>query len=80
MAESVRSLPKDVLERIEIREWDMRTREGIRRFNELGARSLPSIAIDGELVFEAIIPGQEDLAREILRRSTGRAGSADQGG
>ncbi len=68
MAESVRSLPKEILDRVEVREWDMRTREGIRRFNELGARSLPSIAIDGELVFEAIIPGQEELAAEILKR------------
>ncbi len=58
----------------------MRTREGIRRFNELGARSLPSIAINGELVFEAIIPGQEDLVREILRRSPGRDGAAGKGG
>ncbi len=80
MAESVRSLPTEILKQIEVREWDMRTREGIRRFNELGARSLPSIAINGELVFEAIIPGQEDLVREILRRSPGRDGAAGQGG
>lgn len=69
MAESVRSLPKEILDLVDVREWDMRTREGIQRFNELGARSLPSIAIDGELVFEAIIPGQEVLAEEIRRRA-----------
>lgn len=69
MAESVRALPKDIQDRIEVREWDMRTREGVARFCELRAKSLPSIALDGELVFESIIPGQEELAQAILNRS-----------
>jgi len=46
----------------------MRTREGIQRFRELRAKSLPSVALDNELVYEAIIPGQEDLSAEIRRR------------
>lgn len=53
---------------MDVREWDMRTREGIQRFRELRAKSLPSIALDNELVYEAIIPGQEDLSAEIRRR------------
>ncbi len=53
---------------MEVREWDMRTREGIQRFRELRAKSLPSIALDGELVYESIIPGQEELSAEIERR------------
>ena len=68
MAKSVRELPKDVLELIDHREWDMRTREGAARFRELRAKSLPSIAIDGELVYESQIPGQEELIAEIRRR------------
>ena len=51
-----------------VREWDMRTLEGIQRFRELRAKSLPSVALDGELVYEAIIPGQEELSAEIRRR------------
>jgi len=68
MAESVRGLPQEIQNMIDVREWDMRTREGIQRFRELRARSLPSVALDNELVYQAIIPGQEDLSAEIRRR------------
>jgi len=34
----------------------------------LKARSLPSVALDGALVYEALIPGQEELIAEIERR------------
>ena len=73
MAEAARSLPKEILELVELREWDMRTHEGIEKLRELKAKSLPSIALDGELVFESIIPGQEELAEEILRRRANRS-------
>jgi len=68
MAESVKVLPQDIQEIIEVREWDMRTREGVKRFMELKAKSLPSIAISDELVFEAIIPMQEELIAAIRDR------------
>lgn len=72
MAESVRSLPSEIQQIIEVREWDMRTLEGFQRFKDLKVRSLPSLALDGELVFEALIPGQEELIREILAHSENR--------
>lgn len=53
---------------MQVMEWDMRTLEGVRRFKELRARSLPSVALDGDLVYEAIIPGQEELSAEIRLR------------
>ena len=68
MAESVRVLPEEVQDLIDVQEWDMRTREGIQRFRELRAKSLPSVALDGELVYESIIPGHEELSAEIRRR------------
>ncbi len=68
MAESVRVLPQNIQGMMDVREWDMRTLEGIQRFRDLRAKSLPSVALDGELVYEAIIPGQEDLSAEIRRR------------
>jgi hypothetical protein len=73
MAEAARSLPSEIQELIDLQEWDMRTREGIRRQRELGAKSLPSIALDGELVFESIIPGQEELTEAILKRHQNRS-------
>ena len=68
MAESVKVLPEDIQSLIDVREWDMRTREGVQRFRELKAKSLPSVALDEELVYEAIIPMQEELTAEIRRR------------
>ncbi len=68
MAESVKVLPDDIQGIIDVREWDMRTREGVDRFRELKAKSLPSVALDGELVYESLIPMQEELIAEIQRR------------
>jgi hypothetical protein len=68
MAESVKVLPENIQKIIVVRQWDMRTREGIQRFRELKAKSLPSVALDGELMYESIIPMQEELIDEILRR------------
>ena len=68
MAKAVKDLPEETKELIEIREWDMRTLEGNKRSLELKAKSLPSIALDGELMYESLIPGQEELIDEIMRR------------
>ena len=68
MAESVKVLPDNIQKVIDVREWDMRTREGVERFRQLKAKSLPSVALDGELVYESIIPMQEELIAEIERR------------
>jgi hypothetical protein len=55
MAESVKVLPEEIQSLIDVSEWDMRTREGVQRFRELKAKSLPSVALDGELVYEALV-------------------------
>jgi hypothetical protein len=68
MAEAVKVLPPHIQEMIEVHEWDMRTREGVNRFRELRARSLPSVALDGDLVYESLIPPQEEMIAEITRR------------
>ena len=68
MAESVKVLPEDIKSLINVHEWDMRTRDGVQRFRELKAKSLPSVALDEELVYESLIPMQEELIEEIRRR------------
>ncbi len=68
MAESVKVLPEDIQSLIDVREWDMRTREGVQRFREHKAKSLPSVALDEDLVYESLIPMQEELMAEIRRR------------
>ena len=68
MAESVKVLPEEIQDIIDVHEWDMRTREGVQRFRELKAKSLPSVALDEDLMYESLIPMQEDLIAEIRRR------------
>jgi hypothetical protein len=68
MAESVKVLPEEIQSKIEVHEWDMRTREGVQRFRELKAKSLPSVALDGVLLYESLIPMQEELIADIQRR------------
>jgi hypothetical protein len=68
MAKSVKDLPDETKKLIDINEWDMRTVEGNRKFLELKGKSLPSIALGGELVYESLIPGQEELIDEIMQR------------
>ncbi len=68
MAESVKVLPQTYQKMITVSEWDMRTLEGVNRFKEIKAKSLPSIAMDNEIVYSSIIPSQETLQEEILKR------------
>ncbi len=68
MAESVKVLPQTYQEMITVSKWDMRTLEGVKRFQEIRAKSLPSIAMDDEIVYSSIIPAQETLQEEILKR------------
>lgn len=68
MAEAVKVLPDDIQQIITVDNWDMRTRQGVQRFRELKAKSLPSIALDGELVYESLIPMQEELIAAIQQR------------
>ena len=80
MAQSVQELPPEIQGIIEVREWDLRTREGVQRFKELKAKSLPSIALNGELVFEAIIPPQEELIQAIEQRYDNSPPAGQAGG
>lgn len=68
MAQAVKALPREIQDIIQVYQWDLRTPEGISRFLALKAKSLPSIALNGDLVFEAIIPPQEDLIAAIRER------------
>jgi hypothetical protein len=68
MAKSVQDLPKEIQQYIDVYEWDMRTLEGNTRFLQLKGKCLPSIALDEELLYESLIPGQEELIAEITRR------------
>lgn len=69
MMESLAALPEDVQEMIEYTEWSIKSKEGIGKFMELKGKVLPSICIEGDLVFESIIPQYEELIDEMAKRA-----------
>ena len=71
LLEAVNNIPelvRDIAESVEILRWDLRTPEGIKRNSELGITSFPTIAINGEVLFESIIPAETELIDAIRSR------------
>ena len=69
MMESIAALPDDIQGMIEYSEWSIKNKEGIGKFMELKGKVLPSICIEGDLVFESIIPQYEELIDEMAKRA-----------
>jgi hypothetical protein len=68
MAEPVKVLPKAIQDIIEVRIWNVKEPQGTNRIKELGARVVPCIALNGEVVFQSCIPQQEELITAINER------------
>ncbi|HET6460419.1 MAG TPA: hypothetical protein VFG29_06490 [Syntrophales bacterium] len=68
MVESVKVLPKEIQDVIEVYTWDVKKLEGIKKKMELRARTVPSIAVNGEVLFQCVIPQQDELLAAILER------------
>ncbi len=69
MMESIAALPTDVQEMIVYKEWSIKNKDGIGKFLELKGKVLPTICIEGDLVFESIIPQYEELIDEMAARA-----------
>ena len=69
MMESIAALPADVQKMIEYSEWSIKQKAGIGKFLELKGKVLPTICIEGDLVFESIIPQYEELIDEMAKRA-----------
>jgi hypothetical protein len=69
MMESVAALPEQIQDVICYREWSIKTRTGVDKFVEMRGRVLPTIAIQGDLVFESMIPQYEELIDAMAERA-----------
>jgi len=58
----------ELADAVEICRHDLRTPEGIRRNNELGIKTFPTIAINGAIFFESVIPSEPELFEAIRSR------------
>ena len=69
MMESIAAMPSEIQEIIEYKEWSIKNKDGIGKFLERKGRVLPTICIEGDLVFESIIPQYEELIDEMAKRA-----------
>jgi hypothetical protein len=68
MVESVKVLPKEIQDVIEVNIWNVKQLEGIKKKKELRAKAVPSIAVDGRVVFQSGIPQHDELIAAIRER------------
>jgi uncharacterized protein YlzI (FlbEa/FlbD family) len=66
LVEAVACLPEEVKTLIEYREWSVVEEEGRNKKKELKAKVIPSLAINGKLCFEGVLPSIEEL-EEVIR-------------
>lgn len=69
MMESIAALPNEIQDVIEYKEWSIKNKEGIGKFIEMKGKVLPTIAIQGDLLFESIIPQYEELIDAMAERA-----------
>ncbi len=69
MMESMAAMPEEVQAIIEYKEWSVKNKTGIGKFMDLKGKVLPSIAIEGDIVFPSIIPQYEELIDEMAKRA-----------
>jgi hypothetical protein len=69
MTEAVAALPEEIQAEIVYKEWSIKNKEGIGKFLEMKGRVLPTIAIQGDLLFESIIPQYEELIDAMAERA-----------
>ncbi len=69
MMEAIAALPREIQDVIEYKEWSIKNKEGIGKFIEMKGKVLPTIAIQGDLLFESIIPQYEELIDAMAERA-----------
>ena len=65
MVESVKVLPEEVQDLMDVHIWNVKELQRIIRKRELHAKVVPAIAINGEVIFQSGIPQHEELIMAI---------------
>ncbi len=69
MMEAVERAARDAFVKVYINEHRIKARAGLGMMKKLGVRNLPTICIDGEIVFASIIPDTKTLVKAIEARA-----------
>jgi len=76
MVQAVKVLPHEIQAVIEVRIWNVKQLEGVKRKKELRAKAVPAIAINQEVVFQSGIPQHDELIIAISERLNGPVGGS----
>jgi len=66
MVDVLNTLPADVKEFIDYKEWSIKNTEGIGMFMERKGRVLPTLCVNTECVYESIIPTMDELYETLI--------------
>lgn len=69
--ELVENAVKKIGANIKIIEHKIKDRESVILMKERGAKSIPTVCINGDIVYESILPSEEELIEEIKKRMGG---------
>lgn len=58
----------DLAAHVSTERWDLKTTEGLERINKLGISLFPTIALDGIIAFQGLIPDQDELLKSMRSR------------
>lgn len=53
---------------IEVVEHAIKSKEKVKLMQERGVKAIPSICINGDIVYESILPQEEDFIEQIKKR------------
>ena len=68
MLESLMRVKEKYQDKLTYRETLIKSLGGIKRVGALGVKNLPSMLINNELVFDNIVPTDEELIKELDKR------------
>lgn len=68
MVEAVKGVEAEYGDKLKWRETLIKTKAGISRVGELGVKNLPAMLINNEVVFDNIIPSEDELREAIDQR------------
>lgn len=71
MKEMVDDVSKTIDGEIEVVEHKIKEKAAVKLMKERGVTAIPTLCIDGEIMYESIIPGEDELKEELLRRLQG---------
>ena len=54
--------------RVEIVEHKIKDKAAVRLMKERGVKFIPTVCMDGEIVYESLLPAEDEFIGEIVRR------------